>query len=112
MFREYWNNHRISSQKHKILPTGTSPRQMWLVPDSVRVTARDCSIHVNMNTVQQMREDLGGAEGREKAMRFVDVEFQAEADEVLAELKYPNITLSSAWDIFVAVHDVLSGDYV
>ena len=58
-----------------------------------------------------MREDLGGIEGREKVMRFVDAEFEAQADGVLAELNYPNITLSSAWDVFIAVHDVLSGDY-
>ncbi|KAF9502150.1 hypothetical protein BDN71DRAFT_1343800, partial [Pleurotus eryngii] len=25
IFREYWNNHRISKQKNKLLPSGTSP---------------------------------------------------------------------------------------
>jgi len=55
--------------------------------------------------------DLGGAEGREQAFRFVDAEFEALADEALAELNYPDITLSSAWDVFIAVHDLLSGDY-
>ena len=84
---------------------------MWLVPDSVRATARDCSIHVNMDTVHQLREDLGGKEAREAALRFVDAEFEARADEVYGDLNYPEITLASAWDIFVAVVDILSHDY-
>lgn len=110
-FREYWNNHRISKQKHKALPTGTSPRHMWLAPESVCATSRNCSVYVNMHTVRQLREDLGGAEGREQAFQFIDAEFEALADEALAELNYPNITLSNAWDVFIAVNDLLSGDY-
>ena len=50
-FCEYWNNHCILKQKHKILPMGTSPHHMWLVPDSVCVTSHHCSIHVDMDTV-------------------------------------------------------------
>ena len=84
---------------------------MWLVPESVCATSRNCSVRVNLETVHQMREDLGGAEGRQQAFRFVDAEFEALADEALAELNYPDITLSSAWDVFVAVNDLLSGDY-
>ena len=64
-----------------------------------------------MHTVHELRMDLGGAEGRKQAFRFVDVEFEALADEALAQLNYPDITLSSAWDVFIAVHDLLSADY-
>ena len=64
-----------------------------------------------METVHQLREDLGGAEGRDQSFRFVDAEFVALADEALCELNYPEITLSSAWDVFIAIHDLLSGDY-
>jgi hypothetical protein len=53
-----------------------------------------------------LRGDLGGAEGRKWAFQFVDTEFEA-----LAELNYPDITLSSVWDVFVAVNDLLLGDY-
>jgi len=84
---------------------------MWLVPDAVRATARDCSIRVNMDTVDQLREDLGGKDAREAALRFVDAEFEARADEVYSNLHYPEITLASAWDIFIAVVDILSHDY-
>ena len=84
---------------------------MWLVPDSVCGTSHNCSVHVDMDTVHQMREDLGGAEAREQAFRFVDAEFEALADGALAKLNYPAITLLSAWDVFVAIHDLLSEDY-
>lgn len=85
---------------------------MWLVPDSVRATSRNCAVYVNMDTVKQLREDLGGAEKREQAFRFVDAEFEAFTDNALAELNYPDITLSSAWDVFIAITDILSRDSV
>lgn len=84
---------------------------MWLVPDSVCVTSHNCSIHVDMETVCQLREDLGGAEGHDQAFWFVDAKFVALTDEALCELNYPKIILSSAWDVFIAIHDLLSGDY-
>jgi hypothetical protein len=85
---------------------------MWLVPDAVRATARNCSVRVDMATVQQLREELGGREGRDQAFRFVDAEFIALADDALADLDYPAITLASAWDVFVAISDKLSGEYM
>lgn len=84
---------------------------MWTVPDAVCATARQCFIRVDMATVHQMREDLGGNDGREEAFRFVDSEFEARADSALGALGYPSITMASAWDIFVAVNDLLSNDY-
>ena len=56
-----------------------------------------------MNTVHQLREGLGGVEKREQAFHFVDAEFEALADNALGELNYPDITLSSSWDIFVDI---------
>ncbi|KAG1879844.1 hypothetical protein F4604DRAFT_1497415, partial [Suillus subluteus] len=32
-FQLYWNNHHLSSQKKKVLPTGTSPQHIWLAPE-------------------------------------------------------------------------------
>ena len=85
---------------------------MWLVPDAVRETARNCSVRVDMASVHQLREELGGKEGKEKAFRFVDAEFEALADDALADRDYPEITLASAWDVFVAISDKLSGEYM
>ncbi|KAL0952449.1 hypothetical protein HGRIS_006718 [Hohenbuehelia grisea] len=107
-FCEYWNNHRVSSQKKKLLPSGTSPRQMWTSPESVCADAHDCSVYINLDTVSRLRDGIGGVEGRAKAFAFVDPEFQALADHALGQLEYPGIDLRTAWDVFVAVVDILS----
>jgi len=61
-----------------------------------------------METVHRLREELGGQEGREAAFQFVDPEFAATADDAYIELDCPSITLASAWDVFVAVLDILN----
>jgi len=85
---------------------------MWLMPDAVQATARNFSVQVDMATIQQLWEELGGREGRDRAFCFVDTEFIALADDALADLDYPEITLASAWDVFVAISDKLSGEYM
>jgi hypothetical protein len=69
---------------------------MWLVLESVCATSHNCSVDVNMHTAHRLREDLGGSEGHKQAFCFVDAEFEALADEALAELNHPDIILSSA----------------
>lgn len=102
-FRHYWNNHRISSSKNKVNPSGWSPKTMIQDPSLVQVNARDCSIRVSPETVQHLRESYGGEEARDRAYRFVSTEFQAEADDVYVALGCPTITLQSGWDVFVKV---------
>jgi len=60
-----------------------------------------------MNLVQDLRERLGGQEGRDLAFRFVDDEFAAVADRAWTQLGCPEITLMSAWDIFAALASLL-----
>ena len=80
---------------------------MWEVPEDVVASARNCFICVDMDAVKQLRDELGGTKGRAEAFRFVDDEFAAEADEALGVLGFPLVTLSSAWDVFVAIDDIL-----
>ncbi|KDR77948.1 hypothetical protein GALMADRAFT_94442 [Galerina marginata CBS 339.88] len=107
-FRDYWNHHKLTGNKKKANPYGSSPKNMLLNPQSVRPTARDCSIRVNPETVHRMRESYGGQQAREKAYRFYSLEFEAEANGVYADLGLPRITLETAWDIFRAIVDRLS----
>ena len=104
---EYWNNHALSQQKDKLHPSGTSPQHLWVAPESAEATARDCAIWVDMNLVQDLRERLGGQAGRDLAFRFVDDEFAAVADNAWTQLGCPEVTLMSAWDIFVAIANLL-----
>lgn len=105
IFREYWNSHRISSQAKKALPLGTSPCQVFLVPESAHPGAKDFSIRVNPKTVQRMREGLGGEDARCKVYEFVDAEFRATADDAYVELGAPEISLAAAWGVFSLVVD-------
>ncbi|KAF4589018.1 hypothetical protein EYR40_010574 [Pleurotus pulmonarius] len=107
-FVDYWNNHRISTQKKKYLPSGTSPRQMWIAPESTSAEARNCGVVVEPAIVQQLREGIGGTAGRAKAFAFVDQEFQAYADGALETLGFPEVTLTNAWSIFSTVYNTLS----
>ena len=84
---------------------------MWLVPDSVCVTSCNCSVRVDRHTVHELKMDLGGTEGCKQSFCSVDAEFEDLADEALAQMKYPDITHSTAWGVFIAVHDLLSADY-
>lgn len=81
---------------------------MWLAPESLRVDAKTCSIRVNMETVRKMREELGGLEAREAAFQFVDPIFAAEADAAYVDLGCPVIALTTAWDVFLGVVDILA----
>ncbi|KAF4568635.1 hypothetical protein EYR36_010648 [Pleurotus pulmonarius] len=108
IFREYWNNHRISKQKKKLLPSGTSPRHAWTAPSSARADARPCSIGVEYSAVRQLREGIGGDDGREQALAFVNPVFKANADAALGTLGFPEITLANVWEIFSAVANILS----
>jgi len=60
-----------------------------------------------MNLIQDLRERLGGQEGRDLAFRFVDDEFATVADRAWTQLGCPEITLMSAWDIFAALASLL-----
>ena len=80
---------------------------MWLAPESLRVDAKNCSIQVNMETVWEMRKELGGMEARKAAYQFVDPVFTAEVDAAYVDLGCPAIALTSAWDVFLGVVDIL-----
>ena len=67
---------------------------MLLNPNSVRVTARDCSIRVNPDSVYRLREAYGGEAAREAVYRFYSVEFAAAADDAYVELGMPEIRLN------------------
>ena len=109
-YREYWNNHTVRRQKDKDLPSGTSPVHIWTCPTDVRPTARDCRVNVRRDMIQELRNGIGGEEGRRRAYQFVTPEFQAAADGAYADLGYPRITLATAWAVFQAIVDVLRAD--
>ncbi|KAI1785490.1 hypothetical protein LXA43DRAFT_1100273 [Ganoderma leucocontextum] len=106
-YREYWNNHTVRRQKAKDLPSGTSPTHIWTCPTHLRPTARDCRVNVRRELIRELRDEIGGEDGRRQAYNFVTPEFRAEADGAYMDLGSPPITLVNAWTIFLAVVNVL-----
>lgn len=102
-FQDYWNAHKISHQRKKLLPSGTSPSQLLAVPDSGDPTARHCWIKVNPESVRRWRADLGGVERRDEVMAFVSDEFQAEADAAWLAIGFPQVSISNVWSVFSRV---------
>lgn len=102
-FQDYWNSHKVSRQKNKLLPSGTSPSQLLAVPESGNPTARHCWIKVVPESVRGWRADLGGLERRDEIMAFVSDEFHAEADAAWLAVGSPQVTISNVWSIFSRV---------
>ncbi|KAG9040709.1 hypothetical protein FS837_000281 [Tulasnella sp. UAMH 9824] len=103
ILQDYWNSHKISPQQKKKLPSGKNPRQLFMIPESGRPDAKDCSIRVNPDTVRRLREGVGGEDGRKRAYLFVDEEFQSLADGAYVWLGCPYVTFSTVWDIFALI---------
>ena len=80
---------------------------MMECPESVRPGARSCAIRVRKELVQELRERLGGEEGRRQAYRFVPPEFQARADAAYIAMGAPKIALTNVWEIFDAMRAAL-----
>ena len=68
---------------------------MMECPESVRPGARNCAIRVRRELVQELRERLGGEEGRRQAYSFVPPQFQARADDAYVAMGAPKITLTN-----------------
>ncbi|WP_410959396.1 hypothetical protein, partial [Salmonella sp. SAL4433] len=66
-----------------------------------------CCVNVQVDMIQELRDQIGGEEARRQAYQFVTLEFQAMADAAYADLGQPRITLTTSWMIFLAVVDVL-----
>jgi hypothetical protein len=109
VYRDYWNNHKSTGHKDKVNPYRSSPKNMLINSESVRATGHDCSIRVNPETVECLRQAYGGEEERKKAYRFISREFEALADGVYLDLGRPTITLELGWAIFTLMVEKIEG---
>ncbi|KAI0739840.1 hypothetical protein C8Q80DRAFT_1112091, partial [Daedaleopsis nitida] len=95
-FVQYWNCHRVRSQKTKAMPSGTTPNDIYEDPESYGY--EDLGICVDVSVVEHLRSKL--VVTREEAFRFVDDDFKAAAEEVYAEIGSPQLVLERGWAIF------------
>jgi len=78
-FVEYWNNHKIRTQKERSTMLGATPRHGFTVP------AQDCRITVNQAMINALRLQIPIP--REESMRWVDDSFEHAAREDLVWIK-------------------------
>lgn len=95
-FKQYWNCHRVRKQKKKEMPSGTSPMDVFSVPESYGY--EDIRVPVDVDVVEHLRGQI--AESRDEAFRFVPDQFKAAAEEVYAVLGRPQLDLGSGWRVF------------
>ncbi|KAF8576012.1 hypothetical protein K439DRAFT_1541744 [Ramaria rubella] len=87
-FTTYWNNHRVHSQKNKLMPSGATPRDIFTSPQAYG--GECCSIPVPQDAIDALQE----------ALQFVDDQFSDIANQVWNHLGSPPCMVSSGWDIF------------
>ena len=59
--------------------------------------------------LSQLRDSIGGVDGRHNAYAFVTQEFKAVADNAYYNIGCPAIDLTNAWNVFTRIVDVLRG---
>ncbi|KAJ7737133.1 hypothetical protein B0H16DRAFT_1466405 [Mycena metata] len=95
-FVEYWNNHKIRSQRNKLLPSGFSPNYICDFPARFRLV--DFTTPVPPALVDALRENI--PKSRQECYRWVSDEFDAEAWVVYERIGAPKFALADGWTIF------------
>ncbi|THH19591.1 hypothetical protein EW146_g1615 [Bondarzewia mesenterica] len=106
-FRNWWNQHRIRSQKDKSMPSGHVPAHAFSVPE--QYGGVDCIIPVSPAIIEELRQMVTDDVGpREEHLGWVTKEFSVLASRVYHEVGSPKLTLETSWDVFQRMSDVLS----
>ncbi|KAF8583634.1 hypothetical protein K439DRAFT_1647174 [Ramaria rubella] len=96
-FMTYWNNHRVRSQKNKLMPSGATPRDIFTSPQAYG--GERYSIPRTQEAIDALRAEL--LLSRQSALQFVDEEFANHACQVWHQLGSPPCSVfSSGWEIF------------
>ncbi|KAJ7145060.1 hypothetical protein C8R43DRAFT_953510 [Mycena crocata] len=95
-FVEYWNTHKIRTQKNKLLPSGVSPNYICDFPERFGLT--NFATAVPPEFVDALRENI--PKSREECYRWVSDDFEAQAWSVHARIGAPKFILGDGWTIF------------
>ncbi|KAK7036956.1 hypothetical protein R3P38DRAFT_2517122, partial [Favolaschia claudopus] len=95
-FVDYWNNHRIRSQRDKVLPSGFSPNYICDFPE--RFGLVKFGEQAPQEYIDQLRQNI--PKSREECYRWVSDEFDTQAAEVYEQIGSPKLKLTDGWTIF------------
>ena len=95
-FAEYWNNHRIHTQKDKPNMSGSTPRHGFMVPAP---PAEDCCIIVDQAVINALHAQISIS--WEESICWVDASFKVVAGNAYKAVGRPCLdTPQSGWAIF------------
>ncbi|TFY67541.1 hypothetical protein EVJ58_g1561 [Rhodofomes roseus] len=103
-FRDYWNMHKLRVQRDKLMPSGTTPTDLWIAPEDyghVRI-----SIPVPRDAVEAMRRERLPI-SRDEAFSWVDHEFATSAEQAYSSLGCPRLNKDTAWEVFSRMEPML-----
>ncbi|KAJ7430111.1 hypothetical protein B0H11DRAFT_2398532 [Mycena galericulata] len=95
-FVEYWNNHKIRTQRNKLLPSGFSPNYICDFPEKFGLT--HFGVPAPQQFVDALRQNI--PKSREECYRWVSDDFDARAWEVYNQIGAPKLVLTEGWTIF------------
>ncbi|KAJ6624691.1 hypothetical protein B0H10DRAFT_2174430 [Mycena sp. CBHHK59/15] len=95
-FVEYWNDHKIRTQRGKLLPSGVSPNYSCDFPERFGLTK--FGEPAPQHFVDALRQNI--PKSREECYRWVSDDFDTKAWEVYGEIGSPKLILTDGWTIF------------
>ncbi|KZV59392.1 hypothetical protein PENSPDRAFT_672386 [Peniophora sp. CONT] len=106
-FINYWNDHPIRKQKNKKMPSGATPRDVWLSPDYCGV--EHVGFPIPAEVIQAKRDALRLT--REEAYCWVGEDFKKVAKAAYHAIGLPVLTISNGWSVFQRMETVLRAQY-
>lgn len=94
---DYWNTHRVRKQGDKILPSGTTPADIFRFPENYSLG--HYGVPIDRDVLQHLRESIPMS--REVCFAFVDSEFDECAKEIYESIGSPSLTMSEGWTVFI-----------
>jgi hypothetical protein len=94
ILRDQFNNHVVRQDRKKKLPSGVSPNVAIALHE--QYGAVNCLQDVDVATVRELMEDIGGKD----LIRFVSCDYAARAQATFDRLGLPSITLENTWTVF------------
>ncbi|KAK7013005.1 hypothetical protein R3P38DRAFT_3007997 [Favolaschia claudopus] len=95
-FVDYWNSHRIRSQRGKRLPSGVSPNYICDFPE--RFGLVKFGERVPQEHIDALRQKI--PRSRDECYRWVSDEFNTQAFGVYEQIGSPKLKLVDGWTIF------------
>ncbi|KAJ7878361.1 hypothetical protein B0H14DRAFT_3130022 [Mycena olivaceomarginata] len=95
-FLDYWNNHKIRTQRNKLLPSGFSPNYICDFPEKFALT--HFGVAAPQPFINALRQNI--PKTQRECCRWVPDEFDAKASEVYAQIGEPKFVLTNGWTIF------------